>query len=289
MARRTGAVSGLPSPNGILNARGSVRFPFRGDTIMESLFGWITQPEAWLAFGTLLLLEIVLGIDNVIFISILAGKLPPEQQHRARTIGLIGAMLMRLALLFSISWIYRLQNDLFSLFGLGFSGRDLILIFGGLFLLYKAVKEMHEQLEGPGSHGPHTTGQVVGANFAGIIGQIMVLDIVFSLDSVITAVGMADDIGVMVSAVVVTVLIMLVAARPIGEFVQAHPTVKMLALAFLLLIGVNLIADGFGFKIPKGYTYFAMGFAIAVELLNLRTRRGAPVALHETDRHPDVR
>ena len=254
---------------------------------MESLFGWITQPEAWLAFGTLLLLEVVLGIDNVIFISILAGKLPPEQRQRARTIGLLGAMLMRLALLFSIAWIYRLQNDLFEAFGVGFSGRDLILIFGGLFLLYKAVKEMHEQLEGPGTHGPGV-GAVAANNFAAIIAQIMVLDIVFSLDSVITAVGMADDIGVMVSAVVVTVAIMLVAARPIGEFVQAHPTVKMLALAFLLLIGVNLIADGFGFKIPKGYTYFAMGFAILVELLNLRARKGKAVTLHETQRHPDA-
>ena len=198
----------------------------------------------------------------------------------------MAALVMRLALLFSISWIYSLQNDLFSVFGRGFSGRDLILIFGGLFLLYKAVKEMHEQLEGPGAHEP-TLGGVGAANFAGIIAQIMVLDIVFSLDSVITAVGMADDIGVMVSAVVLTVLIMLVAARPIGEFVQAHPTVKMLALAFLLLIGVNLIADGFGFKIPKGYTYFAMGFAILVELLNMRVRGHKPVALHDTGRAPD--
>lgn len=255
--------------------------------MIESLFGWVSQPEAWLAFGTLLLLEVVLGIDNVIFISILAGKLPPEQRQRARTIGLLGAMLMRLALLFSITWIYRLQNELFSLFGVGFSGRDLILILGGLFLLYKAVKEMHEQLEGPGAHGVDVGGRVA-TNFAAIIGQIMLLDIVFSLDSVITAVGMADDIGVMVSAVVLTVAIMLVAARPIGDFVQAHPTVKMLALAFLLLIGVNLIADGFGFKIPKGYTYFAMGFAIMVELLNLRARKGKPVALHETQRHPDA-
>jgi predicted tellurium resistance membrane protein TerC len=255
--------------------------------VIETLFGWISQPEAWLAFGTLLLLEVVLGIDNVIFISILAGKLPPEQQQRARTIGLLGAMLMRLALLFSITWIYRLQDNLFTVFGVGFSGRDLILIFGGLFLLYKAVKEMHEQLEGPGAHSPDVGGRVA-TNFAAIIGQIMLLDIVFSLDSVITAVGMADDIGVMVSAVVVTVAIMLVAARPIGDFVQAHPTVKMLALAFLLLIGVNLIADGFGFKIPKGYTYFAMGFAIGVELLNLRARKGKPVALHETQRHPDA-
>ncbi|GAA5511661.1 UPF0053 inner membrane protein YgdQ [Deinococcus carri] len=254
--------------------------------MIESLFGWVSQPEAWLAFGTLLLLEVVLGIDNVIFLSILAAKLPAEQQQRARTIGLLAAMLMRLALLFSITWIYRLQDDLFTLFGMGFSGRDLILILGGLFLLYKAVKEMHEQLEGPGAHETNVVGQGT-ANFAATIAQIMLLDIVFSLDSVITAVGMADDIGVMVSAVVVTVGIMLVAARPIGEFVQAHPTIKMLALAFLLLIGVNLIADGFGFHIPKGYTYFAMGFAILVEVLNMRARRGKPVDLHETQRHPD--
>ncbi|SEJ54496.1 Membrane protein TerC, possibly involved in tellurium resistance [Deinococcus reticulitermitis] len=256
--------------------------------MFETLFGWISQPEAWLAFGTLLLLEIVLGIDNVIFISILAGKLPPEQRQRARTIGLLAAMVMRLGLLFSISWIYSLKNDLFTLFGMGFSGRDLILIFGGLFLIYKAVKEMHEQLEGAEAHGQApTAGRVASANFAAIIGQIMILDIVFSLDSVITAVGMADDIGVMVSAVVLTVAIMLIAARPIGDFVQAHPTVKMLALSFLLLIGVNLIADGFGFKIPKGYTYFAMGFAILVELLNMRVRGNKPVALHDTGRAPD--
>lgn len=250
------------------------------------LFTWVTQPEAWLAFATLLLLEIVLGIDNVIFISILAGKLPPEQQQRARMLGLTAAMFMRLGLLFSIAWIYRLKDDLFTLLGMGFSGRDLILLFGGLFLLYKAVKEMHEQLEGPHEHA--TTGaRLSRANFAGIIVQIMLLDIVFSLDSVITAVGMADDLGVMVCAVVVTVGIMLVAAKPIGDFVQAHPTVKMLALAFLLLIGVNLVADGLGFKIPKGYTYFAMGFAIAVEMLNMRLRRGKAVSLHETQRYPE--
>ncbi|GHF31881.1 putative tellurium resistance membrane protein TerC [Deinococcus metalli] len=243
---------------------------------MESLFAWMAQPEAWLAFATLLLLEIVLGIDNVIFISILAGKLPPEQQQRARTVGLLAALIMRLGLLFSITWVYSLKNDLFTLFGMGFSGRDLILIGGGLFLLYKAVREMHEQMEGHGA--PVGAGQAgvpgrVAAGFAATIAQVMVLDIVFSLDSVITAVGMADDIGVMVAAVVVTVGIMLFAARPIGDFVQAHPTVKMLALAFLMLIGINLVADGLGFKIPKGYTYFAMGFSLAVEFLNLRRRR----------------
>ena len=243
--------------------------------MLETLFGWMTQPEAWLAFGTLLLLEIVLGIDNVIFISILAGKLPPDQRQRARTIGLLAAMLMRLALLFSIAWIYSLQNDLFSVFGRGFSGRDLILIFGGLFLLYKAVKEMHEQLEGPGHHEAGAGVRVAAAGFAAIIGQIMLLDIVFSLDSVITAVGMADDLGVMVSAVVLTVMIMLVAARPIGEFVQSHPTVKMLALAFIVLIGAYLMAEGFELHIPRGYIYGAMGFSALVECLNLWARRRA--------------
>ncbi|MDO4245226.1 MAG: TerC family protein [Deinococcus sp.] len=256
--------------------------------MFETLFAWMSQPEAWLAFGTLLLLEIVLGVDNVIFISILAGKLPPEQRDRARTIGLLGAAVTRLMLLASISWVVSLKNELFTLFGRGFSGKDLILFFGGLFLIYKATKEMHEQLEGPHAEG-HTNAVGVGtAGFAAIIGQIMLLDIVFSLDSVITAVGMVDDIGVMVTAVVVTVAIMLFAAKPIGEFVQRHPTVKMLALSFLLLIGVNLIAEAFHFKIPKGYTYFAMGFSIVVELLNMRVRGHKPVALHDTGRNPDA-
>lgn len=256
--------------------------------MFETLFAWMSQPEAWLAFGTLLLLEIVLGVDNVIFISILAGKLPPEQRDRARTIGLLGAAVTRLMLLASISWVVSLKNELFTLFGRGFSGKDLILFFGGLFLIYKATKEMHEQLEGPHAEG-HTNAVGVGtAGFAAIIGQIMLLDIVFSLDSVITAVGMVDDIGVMVMAVLVTVAIMLFAAKPIGEFVQRHPTVKMLALSFLLLIGVNLIAEAFHFKIPKGYTYFAMGFSIVVELLNMRVRGHKPVALHDTGRNPDA-
>ncbi|GGI81190.1 TerC family protein [Deinococcus wulumuqiensis] len=258
--------------------------------MFETLFAWMSQPEAWLAFGTLLLLEIVLGVDNVIFISILAGKLPPEQRDRARTIGLLGAAITRLLLLASISWVVSLKNELFSLFGRGFSGKDLILFFGGLFLIYKATKEMHEQLEGPHQEGDNASNAAaIGkAGFAAIIGQIMLLDIVFSLDSVITAVGMVDDIGVMVMAVLVTVAIMLFAAKPIGEFVQRHPTVKMLALSFLLLIGVNLIAEAFHFKIPKGYTYFAMGFSIMVELLNMRVRGHKPVALHDTGRHPDA-
>ena len=256
--------------------------------MFETFFAWMSQPEAWLAFGTLLLLEIVLGVDNVIFISILAGKLPPEQRDRARTIGLLGAAVTRLMLLASISWVVSLKNELFTLFGRGFSGKDLILFFGGLFLIYKATKEMHEQLEGPHAEGHAPTSGVGTAGFAAIIGQIMLLDIVFSLDSVITAVGMVDDIGVMVMAVLVTVAIMLFAAKPIGEFVQRHPTVKMLALSFLLLIGVNLIAEAFHFKIPKGYTYFAMGFSIMVELLNMRVRGHKPVALHDTGRNPDA-
>lgn len=255
--------------------------------MIETLFSWMSQPEAWLAFATLLILEIVLGIDNVIFISILSGKLPPEQRGRARTIGLLAAMIMRLLLLASISWVVSLKNELFSVFGHGFSGKDIILLGGGLFLMYKAVKEMHEQLEGPHAD-EHNPAKAASLGFAAIIAQIMVLDIVFSLDSVITAVGMADDLGVMVWAVVITVAIMLFAAKPIGEFVQAHPTVKMLALSFLLLIGVNLIAEGAGFKIPKGYTYFAMGFSVAVELMNMRVRGRKPVALHDTGRHPDA-
>lgn len=253
-----------------------------GVLVIGTLFAWMAQPEAWLAFGTLLLLEIVLGIDNVIFISILSGKLPPEQRDRARTIGLLAAAITRLLLLASIAWVVSLKNELFQVFGLGFSGKDLVLLGGGLFLMYKAVKEMHELLEGP-DHQETTPLKAGTASFAAIIAQIMVLDIVFSLDSVITAVGMADDIGVMVWAVIVTVGIMLFAARPIGEFVQKHPTVKMLALSFLLLIGVNLVAEGFHLKIPKGYTYFAMGFAVVVEALNMRVRGHQPVKLHQPE------
>ena len=221
-----------------------------------------------IAFLTLTFLEVVLGVDNVIFISILVGKLPKEQQQRGRTLGLAGAMGMRIALLLSLTWIMRLTRPLFTAFNHGFSGRDLILISGGLFLLWKATAEIHDKLEGEEEHG--TTR--VKPSFGAIIGQIMLLDIIFSLDSVITAVGMANDIAIMIAAVVVSVAIMMFSAKTIGDFVMRHPTVKVLALSFLLMIGLTLIADGVGFHIPKGYVYFAMGFSIFVEMINLRVR-----------------
>ena len=229
----------------------------------------LTSPEAWIALVTLTVLEIVLGIDNIVFISVLASKLEESQRARARTIGLAMAMLMRIALLFTIAWIAGLTTPLFSVFGHGVSGRDLILITGGLFLLAKATGEIHEKIEGQG----RTTAAAVAASFTSVIVQIMLLDIVFSLDSVITAVGMADDLAVMVAAVVIAVGVMLVAAGPVSDFVERHPTVKMLALSFLLLIGMSLVADGAGFHIPKGYIYFAMGFSVFVEFLNLQIRR----------------
>ena len=230
-----------------------------------------------IAFLTLTFLEVVLGVDNVIFISILVGKLPAEQQQRGRTLGLAGAMGMRIALLLSLTWIMRLTQPLFTAFGHGFSGRDLILIGGGLFLLWKATVEIHDKLEGEDAHGTAK----VAPSFAAVIGQIMLLDIIFSLDSVITAVGMANDISIMIGAVVVAVVIMMFSAKTIGDFVMRHPTVKVLALSFLLMIGLTLIADGVGFHIPKGYIYFAMGFSIFVETINLRLRPAhAPVQLH---------
>jgi len=239
---------------------------------------WITSPEAWLGLLTLTVLEIVLGIDNIIFISILAGKLPVEQQPRARRAGLLGAMVTRIALLAALAWIIRLTAPLFYLLGRPFSGRDLILIAGGLFLLAKSTREIHEGLEG--DSGRSST--AVRASFAAVVGQIMLLDIVFSLDSVITAVGMARHLAVMIAAVVLAVGVMLFAAPPISRFVHQHPTIKMLALSFLLMIGVSLIADGFGQHIAKGYIYFAMGFSVFVELLNIRVRsRSAPVQLRE--------
>ena len=234
--------------------------------------------DGLIALLTLTFLEVVLGVDNVIFISILVGKLPTNQQQRARTLGLGAAMGMRILLLLSLTWIMRLTQPLFTLFGHGFSGRDLILIGGGLFLLWKATVEIHDKLEGEEEHGAPK----VAPSFGAIIGQIMVLDIIFSLDSVITAVGMANDIAIMITAVVVAVGIMMFSAKPIGDFVMRHPTVKVLALSFLLMIGLALVADGVGFHIPKGYIYFAMGFSIFVEMINLRIRPAhAPVKLHD--------
>jgi predicted tellurium resistance membrane protein TerC len=231
-----------------------------------------------LALVTLTFLEIVLGVDNVIFISILSGKLPRDQQERARRTGLLAAMGMRILLLLSISWIVRLTAPLFSVLDRPISGRDLILIGGGLFLLGKATLEIHERLEGEEGHSSAR----VAPTFAAVIAQIMALDIVFSLDSVITAVGMADDIAIMVTAVVLSVGVMMFSAASISGFVNRHPTVKVLALSFLLLIGVSLVGDGLGMHIPKGYIYFAMGFSVFVEMINLRVRgKAAPVKLHQ--------
>jgi predicted tellurium resistance membrane protein TerC len=232
--------------------------------------------ELLIALVTLTVLEVVLGVDNVIFISILSGKLPAGQQRRARRVGLIAAMLMRLLLLWSIVWISRLTEPLVEAFGFEVSGRDLILIGGGLFLLAKATYEIHDKLEG----SEHEGGRAA-ASFTSVIVQVMVLDIVFSLDSVITAVGMANDLRVMVAAVVLAVIVMLAAAEPISAVVERHPTIKILALSFLLLIGISLVADGLGQHISKGYIYFAMGFSVFVEALNIRMRgRREPVQLH---------
>lgn len=239
----------------------------------------LTDPNIWIAFLTLTALELVLGIDNVIFISILAGKLPAEQQKRARYIGLGLAMVMRIILLFSLSWVIGLTAPLFSIFNQEISGRDLILILGGLFLLGKATYEIHENLEGEPGHASAR----VAPTFASVIIQILILDAVFSLDSVITAVGMVDQIEVMIAAVVVAVAFMMLFAAPISNFVSRHPTFKMLALSFLLLIGLTLVVEGFDQHISKGYIYFAMGFSVFVEFLNLRLRKPqtAPVNLHE--------
>jgi len=229
---------------------------------------WLLDPQAWLALATLTALEIVLGVDNIVFISILCGRLPEHQRAKARNIGLMLAMLTRLGLLFSITWIMTLTASLFGVFGKEVSGRDLILIGGGLFLLWKSVHEIHNSLEG------EEEGRAAGAaaTFGAVIAQIAIIDIVFSLDSVITAVGMVDEIAVMVIAIIAAVGVMLFAAGPIGEFVDRHPTIKMLALSFLILIGVALIGEGWDLHIPKGYIYFAMAFAVAVEMLNIRMR-----------------
>ena len=230
----------------------------------------LTSPEAWIALATLTILEIVLGIDNIVFISVLADRLPPGERAKARQTGLLMAMLTRILLLFSITLIMRLTEPMFALFGHGVSGKDLILIVGGLFLLTKSTREIHDKMEGSGGEA---TGATKAATFGGVMIQIAILDMVFSLDSVITAVGMADDLAVMVTAVILAVGVMMISAGPVGNFVSDHPTVKMLALSFLLLIGMSLIAEGAGFHIPKGYIYFAMGFSVFVESLNLRAQR----------------
>ncbi|ADZ41432.1 TPA: TerC family protein [Yersinia enterocolitica] len=237
------------------------------------MFEWIADPNAWLALGTLTILEIVLGIDNIIFLSLVVAKLPKAQQNKARRLGLAGAMLMRLVLLASIAWVIRLTEPLFTLAGHGISMRDLILLLGGLFLIWKASKEIHETIEG----GDTEHSSNVSSFFAAIV-QIMLLDIIFSLDSVITAVGLSDHLFIMMAAVIIAVGVMMFAARPIGEFVNRHPSVKMLALSFLILVGFTLMLESFQIHIPKGYIYFAMFFSMGVETLNLmRGKKNKPV------------
>jgi predicted tellurium resistance membrane protein TerC len=239
---------------------------------------WMSDPSAWLGFLTLTVLEIVLGIDNIIFISILCGKLPPDQQPKARRIGLGLAMVMRILLLLSISWVIRLTDPLFTVFSQAVSGRDLVLLIGGLFLLGKSTMEIHDKLEGEEGHASAK----VGPSFASVLVQIAILDIVFSLDSVITAVGMVSHVSVMILAVIVAVGFMMLFAGPVSDFVHRHPTVKMLALSFLLLIGVMLVAEGLHHHIPKGYVYFAMAFSVMVEMLNIRMKaKSKPVELHQ--------
>ena len=240
----------------------------------------LANPELWIALATLTALELVLGIDNIIFISILAGRLPPHQRDRARKLGILLAAVTRLMLLFTIVWIIGLTAPLFSVFGHAFSWRDLILIGGGLFLIAKATHEIHQKVEGPSD----SVGRAAAASFAGVLAQIMVLDIVFSLDSIITAVGMVDERWVMVTAIVISIVFMLAFARPISEFVERHPTVKILALSFLLMIGLVLIADGFGVHIPKGYVYAAMAFSVFVEMINLWIRRRDAAAVTDESR-----
>ena len=243
------------------------------------MFEWLLDPSAWMALATLTLLEIVLGIDNIIFISILVGKLPPEQRQRARVLGLAGAMITRVLLLLSLAWVMRLTHPLFSILNEAISGRDIILIVGGLFLLAKSTHEIHGSLEGDESSDEASTGKVVHHGFVATLIQIAILDIIFSLDSVITAVGMASHVPVMILAIVIAVGVMMFAAKAIGDFVDSHPTIKMLALSFLILVGVALIAEGFELHIPKGYIYFAMAFSLGVEMLNIRLRKSSKTAL----------
>jgi len=246
---------------------------------------WITQPETWIAFLTLVALELVLGVDNVIFISILAGKLPQEQQGRARRTGIMMAVVTRILLLISLRWIIGLEEPLFKVFSLGVSGRDLILFAGGLFLIAKSTHEIHQKLEGMEGE---TSAKIQGA-FWSVITQIMLLDIVFSLDSVITAVGMVDQLAIMIAAVVIAAVVMVFTSTPLANFVERHPTVKMLALSFLLLIGFTLIVEGFHQHISKGYIYFAMGFSVFVEMLNLRLRRGSVRPVNLRDPYKDAK
>jgi predicted tellurium resistance membrane protein TerC len=243
---------------------------------------WIADPNAWISLATLTALEIVLGVDNIIFISILCGRLPQEQRAKARTMGLGLAMGARILLLFSLAWIMRLTEPFFHVLERGVSGRDLILIGGGLFLLWKSVHEIHNSLEGT----DHTEESKGSASMASVLAQIAVIDLVFSLDSVITAVGLADDLGVMVTAIVIAVGVMMVGAKAISEFVERHPTIKMLALSFLILVAVTLLADGLGFHIPKGYVYFAMAFSIGVEMLNIRARAKRKASARASERPP---
>ena len=249
---------------------------------MEALLAILSDPQLWIAFFTLTALELVLGIDNIIFISILVDRLAPREREKARRIGLFLAMFMRVGLLLGLSWIVGMTAPLFTLTGTEISGRDLILIVGGLFLVWKSTKEVHQLTEGEEGHA---SGKVK-TSFAAIILQIIIIDMVFSLDSIITAVGMVDEVAVMIAAVIVSVGLMMLFARAIGDFVSAHPSIKMLALSFLLVVGVMLIAEGFDHKVPKGYIYFAMAFSVAVEMLNIRMRKKkkaavAPVELHE--------
>ena len=250
------------------------------------MLDWIADPNAWIALATLTALEIVLGIDNIIFISILVSRLPEERRNLARRLGLGFAMATRILLLLSLAWIMRLREPLFTLWQ-DISGRDLILIVGGLFLLWKSVHEIHNSLEGDEQGAGGGAGGAAHATFGGVIVQIGIIDIVFSLDSVITAVGLADQVAVMVLAIVISVAVMMFAARPIGEFVDRHPTIKMLALAFLVLVGVTLIAEGFETHVPKGYIYFAMAFSVGVEMLNIRMRdrraARAPIRLRKQE------
>ena len=241
----------------------------------------LTDPQAWIAFGTLTVLELVLGIDNIIFISILVDKLPPEKRAIARRLGLFMAMFMRIGLLLVLAWIIGLVEPLYTAFGKEISGRDIILIAGGLFLLWKSTGEIHQSLEGEEGHAS----RAVKATFTAVILQIMVVDLVFSLDSIITAVGMVDEVAVMIAAVVASVAMMMVFAGAIGRFVSDHPTIKMLALSFLIVVGVVLIAEGLGHHVPKGYVYFAMAFSLGVEMLNIRMRKRAAKPVHLRDEY----